>query len=241
LRTLGARREKRRREAKREARRGGRRGEERQRGKRVIMEPLTQRNQFASPEMEDYLAQLSRIGQQQKQVEANIRARFAQAIANGFERRTADELISLDEEDERLSREYMRLLDLYTTAALDERRGQLVQAARKAGKSNIFPFTAPTPRCSVVVPNSLFLNSSSPRYRVCRDRECLAQLTCVHAVRFALRASPTTEDQARRPASSYDPHCHAGNQAVASRASRTTSSPGACTLCPQPKTSSVQA
>lgn len=123
----------------------------------------TERHQFVSTEMEDYLGQMRSISQQQKLVETNIRARFAQAIANGFERRTADELISLDAEDERLGQEYVRLHDLYNAAALEERRSQLLLAARNAGKTNVFPFASPTPRCSVVTPNSLYISPMSER------------------------------------------------------------------------------
>lgn len=124
----------------------------------------TDRHQFVSAEMEDYLGQMRSISQQQKLVETNIRARFAQAIANGFERRTADELISLDAEDERLGQEYVRLHELYNSAALDERRSQMLLAARNAGKTNVFPFASSTPRCSVVTPNSLYISPMSERH-----------------------------------------------------------------------------
>ncbi|ELR16845.1 protein kinase domain containing protein [Acanthamoeba castellanii str. Neff] len=131
----------------------------------------TDRHQFVSAEMEDYLGQMRSISQQQKLVETNIRARFAQAIANGFERRTADELISLDAEDERLGQEYVRLHELYNSAALDERRSQMLLAARNAGKTNVFPSPHPPLAARPMSERHAYLLPSTPPTNHCIDWE----------------------------------------------------------------------
>lgn len=98
--------------------------------------PLVPRH-FISGEIEALENKLRELIALQRQNEANLRAKFAEASRNGFLKRTTEELTAFDREDERLGTEILRLETAYAEAVVNERRQQITAAIRKTGNNDM--------------------------------------------------------------------------------------------------------